>query len=83
MAASVRDYAVNFGVSCGDKTIIVTNNDAAYRTAIVMKNVGLEVPCIIDARSSVTGDLPAQARKLGIRIETGKGISTVKGSKKS
>ena len=82
LAASVRDYAVNFGVSCGDKTVIVTNNDDAYRTAIVMKNVGLEVPCIIDARSSVTGDLPAQARKLGIRIETGKGISTVKGSKK-
>jgi sarcosine oxidase subunit alpha len=82
LAASVRDYVMNFGVSCGDKTVIVTNNDDAYRTAIVMKNAGLEVPCIIDARTSVTGDLPAQARKLGIRIETGKGISTVKGSKK-
>ena len=78
LAASVRDYAVNYGVSCGDKTVLVTNNDDAYRTAITMKNAGLEVPCIIDARPNVDGELPNQARQLGIRIEVGKGISSVK-----
>jgi len=82
LAASVRDYAVNYGVSCGDKTVLVTNNDDAYRTAITMKNAGLEVPCIIDARPNVDGELPNQARQLGIRIEVGKGISSVKGSKR-
>ena len=63
LAASVRDYAVNYGVSCGDKTVLVTNNDDAYRTAITMKNAGLEVPCIIDARPNVDGELPNQAQK--------------------
>ena len=82
LASAVRDYLVNFGVSCGDRTVIVTNNDDAYRTAILMKNAGLEVPCIIDARSSVSGSLSKQVQSLGIKILTGKAVSTVIGSKR-
>ena len=82
LASAVRDYLVNFGVSCGDRTVIVTNNDDAYRTAILMKNAGLEVPCIIDARSSVSGSLSKQVQSLGIKILTGKAVSTVTGSKR-
>jgi sarcosine oxidase subunit alpha len=82
LAASVRDYVVNFAVSPGDRTVVVTNNDDAYRTAIALKEAGLEVPAIIDARTSVTGDLPAKARALGIRIEAGRAIAKVKGGKR-
>ena len=82
LASAVRDYVVNYAVSPGDRTVVVTNNDDAYRTAIVLKEAGLAVPCIVDARASVTGDLPARARALGIRIETGKGIATVRGGKR-
>ena len=48
LAAAVRDYVVNYGVSPGDRTVIVTNNDDAYRTAIVLKDAGLDIPLIID-----------------------------------
>jgi sarcosine oxidase subunit alpha len=82
LAASVRDYVVNFAVSPGDRTVVVTNNDDAYRTAIALKEAGLEVPAIIDARTSVTGDLPARARAMGIRIEAGRAIAKVKGGKR-
>ena len=82
LAASLRDYLVNFGVSAGDRTVIVTNNDDAYRTAIALHHAGLSVPCIIDARATVTGDLPAQARALGIRVEAGRAIAKVKGAKR-
>ncbi len=82
LAAAVRDYAVNWGVSMGDRTVVVTNNDDAYRTAITLKNAGLDVPAIIDARDDATGDLIDQARGLGIRIEFGKGIAKVKGGKR-
>ena len=34
LAAAVRDYVVNWGVSIGDRTVVVTNNDNAYLTAI-------------------------------------------------
>ena len=82
LAGAVRDYAVNFGVSAGERTVVVTNNDDAYLTAIALKQAGLEVPVIVDARDVVTGALPAKARALGVRVETGKAIGTVKGSKK-
>jgi sarcosine oxidase subunit alpha len=82
LAASVRDYVVNFGVSPGDRTVVVTNNDDAYRTAIALVHAGLSVPVILDARPDVTGDLPARARALGIRIEAGRAIATVKGGKR-
>ncbi len=81
LASAVRDYASLFGVSAGDRTVVVTNNDDAYRTAITMKNAGLEVPVILDARPEANRPLPTEARALGIRVETGKGIAKVKGYK--
>ncbi|MCB6176955.1 sarcosine oxidase subunit alpha family protein [Rhodobacter sp. Har01] len=82
LAAAVRDYLVNFGVLPGDRTVVVTNNDDAYRTAIALKEAGLEVPAVIDARSQVTGALPQRARALGIRVEAGKAVVKVKGGKR-
>ena len=81
LAGSVRDYLVDFGTSCGDIMVLATNNDDAYRTAIKQSEVGLKVAAILDARTSVNGELPNKARELGIRVETGMAISKVKGSK--
>ncbi|WP_341366410.1 sarcosine oxidase subunit alpha family protein [Yoonia sp. BS5-3] len=82
LAAALRDYVVNYGVSVGDRTVIVTNNDDAYRTAITLKQAGLEVPAIIDARTEAKGDLIDEARALGIHIAFGKGIAKVMGRKR-
>ncbi|KPU84674.1 sarcosine oxidase subunit alpha [Marinosulfonomonas sp. PRT-SC04] len=82
LAASVRDYLVNWGVAIGQRTVIVTNNDDAYRTAIILHKAGLEIPAIIDARPKVDGDLPNQARALGIRVEEGRAIAMVNGGKR-
>ena len=82
LASAVRDYVINWAVSPGDRTVVVTNNDDAYRTAIALKEAGLEVPVILDARASVTGDLPARARAMGIRVEAGRAIAKVKGGKR-
>ena len=82
LAAAVRDYAVNYGVSVGDRTVLVTNNDDAYRTAIQLKEAGLDVPAIIDARTDAASPLIEKARKLGIRVEFGKAIAKVKGGKR-
>ena len=82
LASAVRDYVVNYGVSIGDRTVVVTNNDDAYLTAITLKEAGLEVPVILDARASGGGALADRAREMGIRVETGKGIASVKGNKR-
>ncbi len=82
LAAAVRDYVVNYAVSPGDRTVVVTNNDDAYRTAIALVEVGLSVPLVIDARPTATGALPEKARAMGIRVETGRAIAKVKGSRR-
>lgn len=82
LASALRDYAVDYGVSAGDRTVVVTNNDDAYRTAIVLKQAGLDVPVILDARANGGGALADEARALGIRVENGKGIAKVKGGKR-
>ncbi|MDZ4392082.1 sarcosine oxidase subunit alpha family protein [Cypionkella sp.] len=82
LAGSVREFVVNYAVSPGDRTVVVTNNDDAYRTAIALKEAGLAVPCIVDARAALTGALPAKARAMGIRIEAGRAIAKVKGGKR-
>jgi len=81
LASAVRDYVKNFGVSVGDRTVVVTNNDDAYRTAIAIKQAGLDVPCIVDARAVADGPLAEEARALGITVHTGMGIAKVKGSR--
>ena len=81
LASAVRDYVVNYGASVGDRTVIVTNNDDAYRTAIALKQAGLEVPAIVDARDAA-GPLADEAQALGITVMFGKGIASVKGGKR-
>ncbi len=82
LASAVRDYVVNWGVSVGDRTVVVTNNDDAYRTALALKGAGLDVPVILDARPEATGPLAEAARAAGIRVEAGKAIAKVHGGKK-
>jgi len=82
LASAVRDYVVNWAVSPGDRTVIVTNNDDAYRTALALLDAGLLVPAVIDARPEATGVLPEAVRARGVRILTGHGIAKVKGAKR-
>ncbi len=82
LASAVRDYVVNWAVSPGDRTVVVTNNDDAYRTALTLLDAGLLVPAVIDARPEVTGPLPEAVRARGVRILAGHAIAKVKGTKR-
>jgi sarcosine oxidase, subunit alpha len=82
LAAAARDYLVNWAVAPGRRTVIVTNNDDAYRTAIALHEAGLEVPAVIDARPQARGALPDRVRDLGIRVEEGTAIDKVRGRKR-
>lgn len=81
LASAVRDYVVNWGVSPGDRTVVVTNNDDAYRTALALLDAGLVVPAVIDARPEAKGELPEAVRARGVRVLAGHGIAKVKGGK--
>ncbi|MEL7151786.1 MAG: sarcosine oxidase subunit alpha family protein [Pseudomonadota bacterium] len=82
LASAVRDYVVNYGIAPGDRTVIVTNNDDGYRTALVLKEAGLEVPVVLDARPEASGPLAEQVRQAGITVRAGRGIRSVEGKGK-
>jgi sarcosine oxidase subunit alpha len=79
LASAVRDYVVNWAVVPGRETVVVTNNDDAYRTALALHAAGLPVPAIVDARPEARGPLPQAARAAGLRVVTGTGIAGVVG----
>ncbi|WP_298494266.1 sarcosine oxidase subunit alpha family protein [uncultured Maritimibacter sp.] len=81
LAGAVRDYVVNWGVAPGKRVVVVTNNDDAYLTAEILKENGIEVPAIIDARPTVTNPRAGRLRKQGVQVLTGKAIAGVKGKK--
>ena len=80
LASAVRDYVKLYAVSPGDRTVIITNNDDAYRTAMDLNAAGLSVPAIIDIRDKANGTLVLEAKRLGINVKMGKGVSKVLGS---
>ncbi len=82
LAAAMRDYLVNWGVTPGQKVLVATNNDDAYRTAIALHEAGVEVVRVVDARESGGGELADRVRDLGIRIECGRAIAKVKDGKR-
>ena len=82
LASAMRDYLVNYGVTPGQRVIIATNNDDAYRTAICLHQAGADVLRILDARASGGGALMQEARSLGIRIDPGRAIAKVSGGKR-
>ncbi len=82
LAASMRDYVVNWGVTPGRKVVVATNNDDAYRTALVLHEAGCDVVRILDARNNGGGDLMEEARQKGIRVECGRAIAKVSGGKR-
>ncbi|MGM0584039.1 MAG: sarcosine oxidase subunit alpha family protein [Pseudomonadota bacterium] len=73
LASAVRDYLDLWAVACGERTVIATNNDDGYRTALALHAAGLSVPAVLDARPDPRGALPEKARAAGIRILAGRG----------
>lgn len=82
LASALRDYIVDYAVSPGDRVVVVTNNDDAYRSALAVHRAGLQVPVILDARPQGGGALMAAARAAGLRVETGRAIAFVQGTKR-
>jgi sarcosine oxidase subunit alpha len=81
-ASSVSTYINRFSVAPGNKLVLATNNDNAYRTAIDWYNAGREVVAVVDSRYSPNGDLVKKAESMGIKIYDGHGLIEAKGGKR-
>ncbi len=80
LAGAVSTYVRRYGVVPGNKLVLSTTNDHAYRAALDWLDAGREVVAIVDARQAPDGELVEQARARGIRIITGSAVLEAKGS---
>ena len=82
LASAVREYARRYAVRCGRRAVVFTNNDDAYRTALALKEQGVEVRALVDARADGAGeDAVAAVEGAGIEVRRGHVVVEAKGTK--
>ncbi|QDW37240.1 sarcosine oxidase subunit alpha [Bradyrhizobium sp. KBS0727] len=70
MAEAARIYANRFGVKPGNKAVVFTACDSAYRAALDLKAAGVAIAAIADLRATPSGPWIDRARDAGIDVRT-------------
>ena len=79
LADSARTLATRYGALPGQRVLVATAHDGAYRAALDLDAAGAEIALIVDSRPEADGPWPRAARKAGFRIETGAVIVGARG----
>ena len=82
LSSAIKKYADLFGVACGEKNILFTNNDSAYETAISLIQKGINVKAIVDNREQVDSKLIYEVEKNNVKIFKGHTIVNTYGHKR-
>ena len=71
LADSARRYCLQYGAKVGERIVVATAHDSAYRAALDLKKAGVGVALILDLRPEAKGPLADAARAAGIEIVAG------------
>src|SRR5210317_120983 len=71
LASALKRYSDLFGVACGKKNVLFTNNDSAYETALSFINEGIKIEAIIDIRENPNSKLVKKIEENQIKIFKG------------
>ncbi len=82
LSSAIKKYADYFGVACGEKNILFTNNDSAYETAISLIQKGINIEAIIDNREEINSKLIYEVEKSNIKVFKGFTIVNTNGYKR-
>ena len=77
LAEAVRGYLCRYAVAPGERGVVFTNNDQAYRTALQVRRAGAGEVTLVDSRPHPEGDLIEEARRAGVPILAGSVVSGV------
>ena len=81
LAGAVRTYINRYGVVPGNRTVVFTNNDDAYRTALALHGAGAHV-VVVDLRRDLRGELIKAVRDAGINVMSGHAVSIAAGTQR-
>jgi len=81
LAGAARTYANRYAVRAGDRAVVFTNNDTAYRAALDLSEAGVNVEAVVDVRESAPEILRERMRQRGIEHVAGKAVVNVEGGR--
>ena len=81
LAGAAAAYVCRYGVRPGTRAVVITNNNSAYESAIILARSEVQVAAVLDTRRQISSDLRGQAEQLGIPVLTPYGIKSVKGKR--
>jgi sarcosine oxidase, subunit alpha len=81
LSAAARAYIRRYAVKPGRRAVVFTNNDSAYACALDLRDAGVDIAAIVDARSEdqLGGDLPARAERANVAIFSASAITHAHG----
>jgi sarcosine oxidase subunit alpha len=82
LADAARTYLNRYGVRVGQRAVVVTAHDSAYRVALDLAAAGVDIPLIADLRATCDGALPEEAHRAGLHILNGATIVGTAGTRK-
>lgn len=68
LAGAAHEYLLRYGVACGRRVVVATNNDSAYAVAHDLKQAGIEVLAVTDSRLEVPAASREQLHALSIPL---------------
>jgi sarcosine oxidase subunit alpha len=80
LAGAVRHYLNRYAVVAGQKVVVATNNDSAYRTVDDLSRRGLRVRTIVDVREDLDPAIRKRVDELGIEWIGGAQIGGTRGA---
>lgn len=81
LASASRHYAERFGVRPGERAVVLTNNDDAYRTAAALAQAGTEVAAVVDLRDGEPSELARSFLPVGTACLGGGAVVATRGAK--
>ena len=74
LASAVSTYVNRYAVAPGERLVLFTTNDAAYRTALDWRRAGREVVAVVDPRGNPDGALVQESQQAGIDVLSGHAV---------
>ncbi len=79
LASALQHYVNHYAVKPGNKVLLFTNNDSAYRVATDLISAGIEVTAIVDSRPQIADELTKQLKLHRVKNYRQCWIADVKG----
>lgn len=80
LAAAALEYAARYGVGVGRRAVVFANNDYAYKSALSLRDSGVEIALVVDPRVNPDGPWLLKMRQAGISVQDASAIVDVKGA---